>query len=332
MNLGLLIAVIIAALAYDFMNGMHDCANAIATVVSTRALTPRQALALARTLNVVGALLNTAVAKTIGKDIVDPQHVTQSMVLAACLGAILWDMITWYVGLPTSSTHALVGGLMSVAALRLGFGVFKAEGLIKVAIGMLLAPALGFVVGLAVLTLTNWVCHWASLHPAKADRTFRPLQVLSSAYMALSHGMNDAQNAMGIITMALVSYGALKTFHVPFWVVLTCGVMMGIGTQVGGWRIIKTMGMKIASLRTVHGFAAESSAATVIIVAAFLGIPKSTTQTISAAIVGVGSVQSLSMVRWGVAGRIVTAWVLTIPGAAAIAITIALILGSLGLR
>jgi len=331
LNLGLLIAVIVVALTFDFMNGMHDCANAIATVVSTRTLTPRQALALARTLNVVGAFLNTAVAKTIGKDIVDPHYVTMGMVLAACTGAILWDVITWYLGLPTSSTHALVGGLVGIVGLRLGFGILKAEGLIKVGIGMVIAPILGFVGGLLVLTVTNWVCHWVRLRPARADRAFRPLQVLSSSYMALSHGMNDAQNTMGIVTMALVSYGAIHSFHVPFWVILACGVAMGIGTQVGGWRIIRTMGTKLTSLRTVHGFAAETSAATVIIVAALFGVPKSTTQTISASIVGVGAVRSLSMVRWGVAYRIVGAWVFTIPGAALLAAMIGIILGRFGL-
>jgi PiT family inorganic phosphate transporter len=331
LQLGLLIAVIIAALGYDFMNGMHDCANAIATVVSTRALTPRQALALARSLNIVGAFASTAVAKTIGKDIVEPSQVTMGMVLAACLGAIIWNLITWYLGLPSSSTHALVGGVVGVVLVRLGPGALKSHGLIKVATGMVISPCLGFVFGLIVLTLTKWVCHWLHVRQAAGDRIFRPLQILSSSYMAFSHGTNDTQTAMGMITMALLSYGALETFHVPFWVILACGLAMGLGTQVGGWRIIRTMGMRIASLRTVHGFSAEMAAATVILVSALFGRPVSTTHAISASIVGVGSVQSLSMVRWGIAARIVTAWVLTVPGAACIAVLTTLVLRSFGL-
>jgi PiT family inorganic phosphate transporter len=330
-QLGLLIAVIVIALCYDFMNGMHDCANAIATVVSTRTLSPRQALALARTLNILGAFISTAVAKTIGKGIVDPHTVTMGIVLAACAGAILWDLITWWLGLPTSSTHALVGGLVGAVVVHLGFGALKSEGLIKVGVGMVVSPFLGFLCGLIVITITKWICHWLKLRPAQGDKAFRPLQILSSSYMALSHGMNDTQTAMGMITMALVSYGAIKTFHVPFWAILCCGLAMGLGTQVGGWRIIKTMGMRIASLRTIHGFAAETSAATVIAISALLGFPVSTTHAISASIVGVGSSQSLSMVRWGVAYRMVGAWVLTVPGAALIGAGVALILRGFGI-
>jgi len=200
-----------------------------------------------------------------------------------------------------------------------------------VATGMVISPCLGFVCGLIVLTLTKWVCHWLQIRQAAGDRIFRPLQILSSSYMAFSHGTNDTQTAMGIITMALVSFGALKTFHVPFWVILSCGVAMGLGTQVGGWRIIRTMGMRIASLRTVHGFSAETAAATVILVSALFGRPVSTTHAISASIVGVGSVQSLSMVRWGIATQIVTAWVLTVPGAACIAVLTTLVLRPFGL-
>jgi PiT family inorganic phosphate transporter len=318
LQLSLLITVIVLALAFDFMNGMHDCANAIATVVSTRTLTPRQALALARTLNVVGAFLSTAVAKTVGKGIVDPQHVTMAIVVAALVGGILWDVLTWYFGLPSSSTHALVGGLIGATGVVLGFGVLKPEGIIKVGIGMVLSPIVGFVCGLLVLTLTSWVCHFVRIRPAQGDKVFRPLQILSSSYMALSHGTNDTQNAMGIITMALLNYGVISSFKVPWWVILACGLAMGLGTQVGGWRIIRTMGMKIASLRTVHGFAAETSAATVILAASLFGLPISTTHAISTSIMGVGAVRSVSMVRWGIAGRIVVAWVLTVPGAALI--------------
>jgi len=329
-DLGLLIAVIVAALAYDFINGMHDCANAIATVVSTRALTPRQALALARTLNLVGAFVSTAVAKTIGKGIVDPQQVTMGMVLGACLGAIVWNLTTWYFGLPSSSTHALVGGVIGVTLVRLGPEALKSAGLIKVAVGMVVSPILGFVCGLILLTLTKWVCHLTHLRQATGERVFRPLQILSSSYMALSHGTNDTQTAMGMITMALVSYGTLQSFEVPFWVILACGLSMAVGTQVGGWRIIRTMGMRIASLRTIHGFSAETAAASVILISALFGFPVSTTHAISASIVGVGSVQSLSMVRWGVAARMVGAWVLTIPAAACVGALVAHILRLFG--
>jgi len=329
-DLGLLIAVIIAALAYDFMNGMHDCANAIATVVSTRALTPRQALALARTLNIVGAFASTAVAKTIGRDIVEPSQVKMGMVLAACLGAIIWNIITWYLGLPSSSTHALVGGVVGVVLVHLGPTALKPHGLVKVATGMVLSPCVGFLCGLIVFTVTKWVCHLCNIRQATGDRVFRPLQILSSSYMAFSHGTNDTQTAMGMITMALVRYGVLASFKVPFWAILACGVAMGLGTQVGGWRIIRTMGMRIASLRTVHGFSAEMAAASVILVSALFGRPVSTTHAISASIVGVGSVNSLSMVRWGIAGRIVTAWILTVPGAACIAVLVTYVLRWVG--
>jgi inorganic phosphate transporter, PiT family len=332
LDLGLLIAVILVALCYDFMNGMHDCANAIATVVSTRALSPRQALALARTLNIVGAFLSTAVARTIGKDIVDPHQVGMGIVLAACLGAIFWDLITWWLGLPTSSTHALVGGLIGAVTVHHGFGVLQAKGLTKVAIGMVVSPCLGFLAGFVIITITKWICHWLRLTPAHGDKAFRPLQILSSSYMALSHGTNDTQTAMGMITMALVAFGKLETFHVPFWVILCCGLAMGLGTQVGGWRIIKTMGMRIASLRTIHGFSAETAAATVILgSAAGFGFPVSTTHAISASIVGVGASQSLSMVRWGVAYRMVGAWVLTVPGAGLIGAAVALVFRRFGL-
>ena len=318
MEFTLLVVVILIALVYDFVNGMDDCANAIATVVSTRTMTPRQAIVLACVLNTLGAFITTQVAKTIGKGIVDPANpaVTQGFIMAGLIGATLWTLGCWYLGLPTSVSHALVGGLVGVTLVRLGAGHLEPEGLIKVAIGMILAPILGFIVGFLTLTMTNWVCHWLKVTPAKGSRTFRWLQIISASYMALTHGMNDTQNAMGIITMALVSAGVLTTFHVPFWVILICGAAMGLGTYMGGWRIIRTMGMKIASLRTIHGFSAETAAATITGLASIIGLPVSTTHTITSSIMGVGSVRSLSMVRWGVAGRIVGAWVLTVPGSA----------------
>jgi PiT family inorganic phosphate transporter len=330
LELGLLVAVIVIALAYDFVNGMDDCANAIATVVSTRTLTSRQAIALATSLNIVGAFVTTKVAETLGKGIVDPESVTQGFILAGLIGAIVWTLGCWYLGLPTSVSHALVGGLVGVTLVRLGPEWLQVAGLHKVLIGMLLAPVLGFVGGLLVLSVTNWICHWRRVHPSQGSRAFRWLQILSASYMALSHGTNDTQNAMGIITMALVSYGTLAHFHVPLWVILACGLSMGLGTWVGGWRIIRTMGMKIASLRTVHGFSAETAAATVTLMASLGGLPISTTHTITSSIMGVGSVRSLSMVRWGVAGRIVGAWVLTVPGSAIIGAAAALVVGLFG--
>ncbi|HJN14901.1 MAG TPA: inorganic phosphate transporter [Armatimonadota bacterium] len=322
LELTLLITVILIALAYDFVNGMDDCANAIATVVSTRTLTPRQAIILACVLNTAGAFITTQVAKTIGKGIVDPSNpaVTQGFIMAGLIGATLWTLGCWYLGLPTSVSHALVGGLVGVTLVRLGWQDLQMAGLIKVGIGMILAPTLGFFVGFLTLTATNWVCHLLKITPAKGTIGFRWLQILSAMYMALTHGMNDTQNAMGIITMSLVSYGVLETFHVPFWVILICGAAMGLGTYMGGWRIIRTMGMKIASLRTIHGFSAETAAATITGLASVFGLPVSTTHTITSSIMGVGSVRSLSMVRWGVAGRIIGAWVFTVPGSAIIGI------------
>ena len=332
MELTLLIVVILIALAYDFVNGMDDCANAIATVISTRTLTPRQAIVLACILNTAGAFITTEVAKTIGKGIVDPAQggVTQGFIIAGLVGATLWTLGCWYLGLPTSVSHALVGGLVGVTLVRLGSGALLSAGLIKVCVGMLLAPILGFGVGFLMLTATNWLCYVLKVTPATGSVAFRWLQILSASYMALAHGMNDTQNAMGVITMALVAYGALATFQVPFWVILICGAAMGLGTWMGGWRIIKTMGMKIASLRTVHGFSAETAAATVTLAASFLGLPVSTTHTITSSIMGVGSVRSLSMVRWGVAGRIMGAWILTVPGSALIGAGASYVVGWFG--
>lgn len=333
MELALLVAVIVIALAYDFVNGMDDCANAIATVVSTRALSPQRAVALARTLNVLGAFLTTAVAKTIGKGIVDPQvvSITQGMILAGLLGAIGWTLICWYLGLPTSVSHALIGGLVGIVWLRLGLGVLKFAGIKKILLAMVVSPVAGFLLGLLIMVASNRLAHRVRAPLRSKNAFFRWTQIVSSSYMALSHGTNDTQNAMGIITMALVSYGALTEFRVPFWVILACGLAMGLGTQVGGWRIIKTMGMKITDLRPVGGFSAETGAATTILVASLLGLPVSTTHTITSSIMGVGANRSLSMVRWGVARRILWAWVLTVPGSALIAVVMGFVVGIFGL-
>lgn len=316
-GLFLLILVIVIALVYDFVNGMDDCCNAIATVVSTRVLSPRQAILLASTLNVLGAFATTAVAKTIGKGIVEPEIVTQITILSALLGATFWTLICWYLGIPTSVSHALVGGLVGAVGISSGFAVLNLSGLNKIFLAMIFSPVLGFIGGFFLMVGVMWVFRKAI--PARVNQYFRGLQVFSSAYMAFSHGTNDTQNAMGIITMALVSYGYLPIFKVPVLVILACGLAMGLGTFVGGWRIIKTMGMRITKLQAVHGFSAETAGATVILGASFLGLPISTTHAISCSILGVGASKRLSAVRWGVTGEMVTAWILTVPGSAVIA-------------
>ncbi len=331
MELTLLVAVIFIALAYDFVNGMDDCANAIATVVSTRTLSPRRAILLAAVLNIVGAFITTAVARTIGKGIVDPQLVSQAMILAALLGATGWTLICWYMGLPTSVSHALIGGLVGVVWVRIGLHALQFGGVQKILVAMVVSPVAGFLVGVLLMVGMNWLGAAAKADPGKSNSLFRKLQLVSASYMALSHGTNDTQNAMGVITMGLVSYGILTEFSVPTWVILACGSAMGLGTYVGGWRIIKTMGMKITDLRPIHGFSAETAAASVILVASLCGLPISTTHTITTAIMGVGANRRLSMVRWGVARRIVWAWVLTVPGSAAIGAFFAWVLPLFGI-
>jgi len=310
-----LIAVVAAAVIFDFINGFHDTANSIATSVSTRVLTPVRAVTMAATLNFVGALISTKVAKTIGEGIVPPGTVTQTaVILAALIGAIAWNLITWYYGLPSSSSHALVGGLVGAAVVYQGFDVLNLTGLAEIFGSLLISPLIGFTVGLALMVSLFWAFRRAV--PARINKHFRRLQLLSAAFMSFSHGTNDAQKSMGIITLALVVSHHLGTFEVPVWVKLTCAVAMGLGTAFGGWKIIQTMGTRIIRLQPVHGFAAETSAAAVIQVASHFGLPVSTTHVISSAIMGVGASKRLSAVRWGVAGNIVVAWVLTPPVAA----------------
>lgn len=317
---GILLALlIVTALAFDFVNGFHDAANAIATTISTRALSPYQAILLSRTLNFVGALSGTLVAYTIGKGVVNLSNTPQSLrvLIAALAGAILWNILTWYFGLPSSSTHALVGGLLGAGILAQGFGVIVWTGIRKVLAAMILSPLAGFLAGLLSIVATFWI--FRRLHPEKANRLFRWLQIASASFMSFSHGLNDAQNAMGIITAGLLSLGLLAHFEVPLWAKLSCALAMGLGTSFGGWRIIKTMGMKVVDLRPVHGFAAETSAGGVIALMSYFGAPISTTHVISTAIMGVGASRRLSAVRWGVVGNILWAWILTLPGAAALA-------------
>ncbi|HWP28193.1 MAG TPA: inorganic phosphate transporter [Chloroflexota bacterium] len=309
----LLVLIIVAGLTFDFINGFHDTANAIATSVATRVLSPVQAVVMAGVLNFVGALTGTAVATTVGKGIIAPEQVTQHLVLAALCSAIIWNLLTWWYGIPSSSSHALVFSIVGAGVAAGGWGIIQAPGVEKVLQGLVFSPLLGF--GGAFLIMLALLRLFGRAAPMNVTRVFGKAQLVSAAYMAFAHGSNDAQKTMGVITMALASYygwsGAEWT--VPAWVILAAAMAMGLGTMMGGWRIIRTMGLKVVELRPIHGFAAETAAATVIELASRLGIPISTTHTISSAIMGVGATRRLSAVRWGVAGNIVTAWVLTIP-------------------
>ena len=312
MVLSLLIAVIVIALIFEYINGFHDSANAIATVVSTKVLTARQAILYAGVLNIAGAFMGTHVASTIGQGIIDTGSVTQGVILCALLAAIIWNLITWYYGIPSSSSHALIGGLIGAALSKAGYQVVHFEGVTKkVLLPMVTSPLIGFAIGFACMVVILWICRRAN--PNSVNRYFKKLQILSAGVMALSHGSNDAQKTMGIITMALVSYHALDSFVVPAWVILSRAVTMGLGTMAGGWRIIRTMGSKMIKLKPVHGFAAETSAAAVILTASHFGIPVSTTHIISTSIMGVGSTRGAHALKWGIVGNIVMAWVLTIP-------------------
>ncbi|MCO5297351.1 MAG: inorganic phosphate transporter [Fimbriimonadaceae bacterium] len=312
----LLVLVIVGALAFDYINGFHDTANAIATVVSTRVLTPLQAVMMAAVLNVAGAMVATHVAKTIAGGIVDPTQATEVVVLAAVVGAIGWNLITWVYGIPSSSSHALIGGLLGAAIAKGGVTIVTWNGVVdKVILPLVGSPIVGFFVAFLVMRLIAGFFH--NVHPGKAGGAFRKLQLVSSALMAFSHGQNDAQKSMGIITLALVANGMLAQPEVPLWVKLACATAMGFGTAAGGWRIIKTLGHKIIRLEPVHGFAAETSGAAVILAASHFGMPISTTHAITASIFGVGASKRISAVRWQVARGVVIAWVITIPATAA---------------
>ncbi|GGK38305.1 anion permease [Deinococcus malanensis] len=307
-----LIIILALALAFDFINGFHDTANAIATSVATRVLTPAQAIAMASILNVVGALSGTAVAKTIATDIVPQDFATLELTGAALLSAIIWNLFTWWKGLPSSSSHALIFSLVGAGVAAGGWGIIVPKGVRKTLIGLVTSPALGFIVPIVLMALLSWlVLRW--MKPRTVTRSFRWLQIGSAAFMAFSHGGNDAQKAMGIMTFALSAYLGTQVEVVPLWVILSAAIAMGLGTAMGGWRIIKTMGFKVVDLKPVDGFVAEASAAAVITAATQLGIPVSTTHTISSSIMGVGTTKGFRKVKWQVAGRIVQAWIFTIP-------------------
>ena len=325
---GMLLLVVLLALLFDFSNGWHDSANAIATVVSTRVISPFVAVMTAGALNIAGAFMSTAVAKMVGSGIVDPASVTQQMVAAALAGAILWNLLTLLLGLPTSSSHALIGGLVGSAVTHGGWETVKLSGLRSVLEAMVLSPFCGFAMGLFLMVVISWTCF--RIARSVATRFFKRLQLLSACFMAFSHGANDAQKAMGIITLALLSAGQIQTAEVPSWVIGACAIAMGLGTAAGGWRIVRTLGMRIVKLEPVHGFAAETGAAAVLMVTAHIGLPVSTTHTITSSVMGVGAVKRLSAVRWGVTARILYAWVFTLPGAALFATVIYLLVARLG--
>jgi len=313
------VIVVVVALVFDFVNGFHDAANSIATVVSTRVLSPRNAVIWAAFFNFIAFLVfSTHVANTIGTGVVDPKVIDSTVVFAALFGAIAWDLITWWFGIPSSSSHALIGGLAGAAIAKSGVGVLDAAGLTKIGVSIVLSPLFGLMLGFGLMVAVFWIFHRST--PSRIDGWFRRGQLLSAALYSLGHGGNDAQKTMGIIAVLLYANGYLgEQFHVPLWVVLACHAAMGLGTLSGGWRIVRTMGLRITKLKPVGGFCAETGGAITLFLATSLGVPVSTTHTITGAIVGVGSVTSASAVRWGVAGRIVWAWVLTIPCSAAIA-------------
>jgi inorganic phosphate transporter, PiT family len=310
----LLIAIVVLGLSFDYTNGFHDTANAIATSVSTRAISPRIAVLMAASLNLLGALVSTSVAKTVGSGLVNTDLVTQQVVLAALVGAIAWNLTTWYFGIPSSSSQALFGGLIGATIAKAGItGVIWTGVLDKIILPMIGSPVIGFIGAWLLMTLLIWIVRKRQQGPV--NHWFRRLQPISAGFMAFSHGANDAQKTMGIIALALYTSGQIATFTIPLWVKVACACAMALGTYSGGWRIIHTLGSKVIKLDPIHGFAAETAAASVIQVATHFGFPVSTTHTITAAIMGVGSTQRLSAVRWGVAGNIVTAWVLTLPAA-----------------
>ncbi len=310
--LALLLVVLVLGFAFEFVNGFHDAANAIATIVATRVLSARAAVIMAGGLNFAGALSGTAVATTIGKDLVDPSSVTTGTVAAALLAAIIWDLITWYLGIPSSSSHALLFGTLGAAVATAGFDVVIVGGLAKVGFGLVYSPAVGVLGGALVMFVLIWLLF--RTHPATVSRIFGRAQLLSSAYMAFSHGSNDGQKTMGILSLSLFAYGALgSTFYVPIPIMVASALAMGLGTALGGWRIIRTMGTRMVQLQPVHGFAAETAAGTLIEAATRAGIPISTTHAISGAILGVGTLRGIRNVRWGIVLEIVTAWILTIP-------------------
>ncbi len=320
-SLYLIVPIIIIALAFDFTNGMHDAANSISTVVSTRVLSPRQAVIWAAFFNFIAfVIFGTGVAKTIGQGMIDIEIVTATVVLAGLIGAIAWNLITWYFGLPSSSSHALIGAYAGAAIAKGGFGVIIASGWTKTLIFIIIAPLIGFFMGILLKVITSWILR--KQNPTSINKWSRIAQLFSAAAFSLGHGGNDAQKTMGIITSLLFAGGYLDSFDVKLWIVLSAHAAIAIGTLTGGWRIVKTMGQKITRLRPIDGFCAETAAASSIFLSTYLAIPVSTTHVITGAISGVGATQRVSAVRWGVTLRIVWAWIFTIPASALIAMAV----------
>lgn len=309
--------VILLAILFDISNGYNDAANAIATVVSTRVLTPIQAVMLAVSMNVLGAFLTTAVAKTIGKGIVDPTAITEVVVASALFAGFSWNTIMTFFGLPVSASHALIGGLVGASVSYGGVHILNTAGMTKIFIALIISPIFGLVIGFIFMMLILKIC--GRLPVSTINKYFGKLQILSASFMAFGHGSNDAQKVMGIITLSLVSGGYLSSVEVPFWVILICALAMGLGTALGGWKVIKTMGVRMLKLEPVHGFAAETSATAIIIGASHFGMPVSTTHVIATAIMGVGATKRLTAVRWGIGKKIVNAWILTLPACAILA-------------
>lgn len=309
--------IVILALLFDISNGYNDAANAIATVVSTRVLKPQTAVLLAVVMNILGAFLTTAVAKTIGKGIVDPKAITETVVASALFAGFFWNTLMTFLGLPVSASHALIGGLIGASVSYGGINILNFSGLTKIFLSLILSPVLGIIFGFLIMSI---ILKYFGMLPLRTiNKYFGKLQIVSASFMAFSHGSNDAQKVMGIITLSLVSGGFIESLEVPFWVILTCALAMGFGTALGGWKVIKTMGIRMLKLEPVHGFAAETSATAVILGASHLGLPVSTTHVIATGIMGVGATKRLTAVRWGIGKKIVNAWILTLPACAAIA-------------
>lgn len=310
--LALIFFIILVALIFDFLNGFHDAANSIATVVSTRVLTPRFAVVWAAFFNFVAAFgFGTNVAKTLGSGMIVLDSVTEYVILAGLIGAIIWDLITWFFGLPTSSSHALIGGYAGAAVAHAGFAVIIVKGWYKTLAFLILSPIIGLCLGFVLMVAVYWI--FRHFTPSTVNKSFGKLQLVSAGFYSLGHGTNDAQKTMGVIAGLLYTRGLISKFYIPFWVVLLCHAAIALGTMAGGWRIVKTMGQKVTKLKPVGGFCAETAGAITLLGTAYAGIPVSTTHTITGAIMGVGATRRLSSVRWGVANRIVWAWVLTIP-------------------
>ncbi|HHV15080.1 MAG TPA: inorganic phosphate transporter [Gelria sp.] len=319
-SMGIIVVVIILALAFDYVNGFHDTANAIATSVSTKALSPRTAIVIAATLNFLGALSGTAVAETIGKNIVAPDMVTPLVIISALAGAIFWNLFTWRFGIPSSSSHALIGGLIGGVIAGFGASFVNWYGFLVILSGLIFAPIIGLVAGSLVMTILFWVFKGTS--PARINNKFRKLQVVSACMASFAHGSNDAQKTMGVITMILVSSSLISTFQVPLWVKIACATAMAAGTAAGGWRIIRTMGGKIFRIEPINGFAADFTSAVVIYTASHFGAPVSTTHVVSSSIMGVGAAKRFKGVRWNIARQIVIAWFVTIPSSALVSILV----------